>query len=184
MGINASRKYIYALIDPRTEQVRYVGQTKDPEQRYSGHLTNPTNDKMAQWVEELNLKGLQPDMHLIDIVPRGEALRREREITESMWAAGLKTGWNLLNRGAGDVGRREDRFDIMRYAQLPYWICECGERLSLEPIPIGTREFVKMENPVDADKTVYICPGCGQHDRFRQCMYKLTWDEWWNPALE
>lgn len=36
-------KYIYALIDPRTRQIRYVGQTDDLTKRLQQHITDKSN---------------------------------------------------------------------------------------------------------------------------------------------
>ena len=44
---------LYTLVDPRTETVRYVGQTTKPlAVRLAGHMNNPA-PKVAPWIAEL-----------------------------------------------------------------------------------------------------------------------------------
>ncbi len=57
--------YIYALIDPRDLEVRYVGKTNNLKERYRDHvsaqpryLQNP--DKKKKWILELRVLDLKP----------------------------------------------------------------------------------------------------------------------------
>jgi len=64
-----SKIYIYALIDPRTMEVRYIGQTNNPKERMRAH-TSPhvymkTNNRKAIWTEELKAEGLKPIMDVL-----------------------------------------------------------------------------------------------------------------------
>lgn len=60
---------IYALLDPRTNNVRYVGQTTKPiEIRLAGHLASPS-PLVKAWITELAIEG-----HLPQIVPLRECV--------------------------------------------------------------------------------------------------------------
>jgi hypothetical protein len=72
MGSND--EYVYALIDPDTEQVRYVGRSYSPAERLRGHLTNartnPTSAK-DEWIAELLAAGKRPIMEVLEEAKRG-----------------------------------------------------------------------------------------------------------------
>lgn len=59
--------YVYLLRCPRTNDVRYVGRTQNPKNRYNSHLgfgAGANNDK-HEWICELKGSGLKP---IFDIV--------------------------------------------------------------------------------------------------------------------
>ena len=61
--------YIYALIDPRDLEVRYIGKTIDPKNRLRAHIF-PHNDakernKKMRWTEELKALNLRPIMQVL-----------------------------------------------------------------------------------------------------------------------
>lgn len=47
--------FIYALVDPLTDRIRYVGQTNDLERRYKEHCTIFDFSLKCQWVQSLRL---------------------------------------------------------------------------------------------------------------------------------
>lgn len=80
---------IYALIDPRNNAVRYVGQTIVPlEKRLSDHLSGPTNGKMRAWFKELREMGLRPLIQLLETVDRKVLDRREAAWLHEMFMRG------------------------------------------------------------------------------------------------
>jgi hypothetical protein len=76
---------VYALIDPRTNDPRYVGATKDPHQRLRRHLLNPPNEKMEQWIEELESEGLSPAMTLLRWADVQELRDEEQDILNRLF---------------------------------------------------------------------------------------------------
>jgi hypothetical protein len=94
---------LYALTDPRTNTVRYIGQTtKTLPIRLAGHLTNPAR-KVAPWIDELADAGLQPVITAVrEDIPAGDLLSAERdEITRR-----LLDGEPLLNEASTGEGRK------------------------------------------------------------------------------
>lgn len=90
---------VYALIDPRTGLIRYVGMSVNPAARFAGHMSTPVISIRA-WIQELQALGLTPRMAVLERVsePRwnyaeGEWIRTCRE-----------NGCDLLNRSPGGVG--------------------------------------------------------------------------------
>ena len=61
--------FIYALIDPRNDDVRYVGQSYRPMRRLEQHATQlEHNREKAVWVADLTALDLAPRMRLLEAV--------------------------------------------------------------------------------------------------------------------
>ncbi len=75
---------IYTLVDPRNEEVRYVGQTHDPKARLKRHLRLRREESIypgsrAEWIASLRAVGLRPAMIVVEEVEAGaNVYERER----------------------------------------------------------------------------------------------------------
>lgn len=89
---------IYALIDPRDNAVRYVGQTVAAlSKRLGEHLGKPTNDKMRAWVYELKSLNMLPVIELLETVDRSRL-----NDFEDYWLGEMAyRGFYLLNNRLG-----------------------------------------------------------------------------------
>lgn len=61
--------YIYALIDPITEQVRYVGKTNNISDRMKRHLGNlnvDPNKHKVNWIKKLLRQGFKPILVVLE----------------------------------------------------------------------------------------------------------------------
>ena len=58
-------KKIYVLRDPRTDQIRYVGQTSDPEARLRTHIQAGQMTPYKKWVIDLVGAGFEPEMEIV-----------------------------------------------------------------------------------------------------------------------
>lgn len=99
--------FIYALVDPRTDVVAYIGITNNPNARLIEHLEgkSPNDDKDA-WIWELQEEGYEPRMKILEVVDtRKEALSRERYWIQHYLSAGVPLT-NLVNCRP-NVHRRE-----------------------------------------------------------------------------
>ena len=99
---------IYALIDPRTDEIRYVGKTiKTVEARVSVHLyyaRKGVHTACARWLKSLIDIGLKPEIKILEIVHEDWAK------AECYWIAKFKSeGIPLLNHTAGGDGLNEYR---------------------------------------------------------------------------
>jgi predicted GIY-YIG superfamily endonuclease len=90
---------IYVLCEPDTNEVRYVGHTKDLAKRVKMHMESPSSDGMCKWVNFLSAAGQQPVAKVIETVSWEERYAKEREHRERL----LGEGCNLLNQ----VGNRK-----------------------------------------------------------------------------
>lgn len=89
--------YIYSLVDPFTNEIRYVGKTVNPRERYKEHLKEKYNTRKCNWVQSLLLKGVEPEFMVLDIVKT-----EEWEFWERHYISLYKSwGFNLTNHTEG-----------------------------------------------------------------------------------
>lgn len=69
--------YIYALRDPVTHRVKYIGKAYDPHRRYDQHLTKSSLAVNA-WVRSVRLKGQNPELKILEQVSYMYWQERER----------------------------------------------------------------------------------------------------------
>lgn len=80
---------VYALIDPRDNNIRYIGITYDPDRRLKEHLSNDSNVLKRNWVNELRQFGLTPRMHLLETgLSLSLALEREHFLIQHYFNEG------------------------------------------------------------------------------------------------
>lgn len=85
--------FIYALIDPRDNAVRYVGRTVYPDLRLSQHLGKCTGKAKQEWLAELKANGLTPRMEILEQAPYNN-----RKSIEKFWIVyHLVLGCSLTN---------------------------------------------------------------------------------------
>ena len=64
--------FIYALLDPITREIRYIGKSDYPRERLRDHVCdskcNKENNRKANWIRSLLKQGLKPEMEIIDEV--------------------------------------------------------------------------------------------------------------------
>lgn len=92
--------YIYGLVDPRTQELRYVGKTKDAYERFYDHLRIRKNCHLRNWIRQLKSCGLRPRMIIIQEVP--DELWPEAEIYWISFFEGI--GARLCNQHGGGLG--------------------------------------------------------------------------------
>jgi hypothetical protein len=94
--------FIYALSDPRNNQVRYIGKANNPEDRYTNHF-NSSRDKNTHkrnWINSVRKDGLRPELIIIDEVPKSEWIYWEK-----FYISLFKTwGFSLVNYTEGGDG--------------------------------------------------------------------------------
>lgn len=95
--------FIYALVDPRTSDIRYIGKSIRPEQRLENHINeNPKRPcHRTNWLRELKSAGLRPILCIIEEI---QGLWPWQH-AERFWIAyGRKQGWPLTNSTSGGDG--------------------------------------------------------------------------------
>lgn len=91
---------IYALIDPRNNETRYVGVSFDSKDRYSKHMYSARSGHVCHkcaWLRQVLSCGLLPELRVLQVIP--DELRGLAEIE---WIASLtKQGAKLTNATTG-----------------------------------------------------------------------------------
>ena len=92
---------IYALVDPRTEDYRYVGQTlRTLAERRSSHITSArrglVKQRVSAWIRDLLNEGLRPEIELLQNTTQENVGNDERKWIERLRSKGL-----LLNTAVG-----------------------------------------------------------------------------------
>lgn len=93
--------FIYALIDPRTDEIRYIGKTVNPNARFRQHLKNRRcSTHCTTWIDSLITEGLKPTMTILESVSDSNGSEQER-----WWIAeGKRIGLRLTNLTDGGEG--------------------------------------------------------------------------------
>lgn len=75
---NPDTTFIYALTDPRTNEIRYIGKSNDPQHRLKAHLrsTKETTYK-SRWIKHLKSLDLKPILSILEEVPIDKWQERE-----------------------------------------------------------------------------------------------------------
>jgi hypothetical protein len=63
--------YIYSLTDPRTGEVRYIGQSIRPRERLTNHFHDRCRTYRTYWLRELRTLGIKPTLAVLETVPPG-----------------------------------------------------------------------------------------------------------------
>lgn len=90
--------YIYALCEPGTEAVRYIGASTQPQTRFtlhvSGCLSSKSNAPKEIWLRSLRAQNLRPTLKVLEKIP----LYDNWAIHEHKWIAYYRSqGANLTN---------------------------------------------------------------------------------------
>lgn len=97
--------YIYVLIDPRDNAVRYVGVTVNPKDRLRRHIQAAPTSKLhsGRWISQLLGLNMVPTLNVID-----EATEEDWRDRETYWIAKYRgEGTNLTNLTSGGEGVRD-----------------------------------------------------------------------------
>ena len=94
--------FIYGLIDPRDGEVKYVGKTKNLQERLKTHIKEArrTNTPKNAWILSLRRLGMRPEIGVLE-----EVLEEEWEYYEQWWIAFFRQQGLLKNMCDGGAGR-------------------------------------------------------------------------------
>jgi hypothetical protein len=142
MSRGQSEWFIYALVDPRTDEVRYIGKTKHLGRRLRDHQDESVEGKKSHrhnWIRQMLAEGHSPQMVLIES-GFGEAWRER----ESFWIDSLRESCRLLNmRNGGDGRSFVVVTEEVRAKQSASGKARCAAR---GPMPEETRAKLRAAN--------------------------------------
>lgn len=127
--------FIYALTDP-AGNIRYVGQSVNPQIRYEQHIADSADTPKTKWIRELSRMGAKPELVILEKTDKINA-----DYTEKWWMAlGRKRGWQLSN--VKTAPGRNPNFAELFTEQLR----EDFEQFVIEhdPVIFITRQHVKV----------------------------------------
>lgn len=109
--------YIYGLIDPRTDQVRYVGKSNNPKYRFWWHTSHDDDTHKSRWINELKRNNLKPELIILEEIPHEKWVEKEQ-----WWINHFKkvsiTLTNSTDGGKGTIGASPDTRLKMSRARL------------------------------------------------------------------
>lgn len=88
-----NKTFIYALVDPKTQEVRYVGKADDPQKRFASHLNDTSNPYKAFWIRQLKAQGYIPTLKILEEVEGAMGFVKESQWIKYYW----EKGHNLTN---------------------------------------------------------------------------------------
>ena len=142
--------YIYTLEHPITEEIRYVGKTKNPKMRFHNHCNKLHNEKSHKrnWINKLKKEGLKPKMKILD-----EVLESEWKFWERFWINQLKQwNFNLVNHTSGGDGSTLGNETSFKKGNIAfndtntYIMCEnCKKEFKINPSRLGKKKFCSKE---------------------------------------
>ena len=130
---------IYGLSDPNNELIRYIGKTINMNKRYRQHicesLAGKRKSKKNSWLNSLLIKGVNPKVHIIDVVSDDNGNYYERSYIKLFKSAGC----NLLNMTQGGDGGAMNP-DVSKKAGL----LRRGKPSNKIGIPLTTEQKIKI----------------------------------------
>ena len=145
----SSLVYLYALIDPRSFSVMYIGQSLDPEKRFREHLRESLGggkSKKCAWIRDLNAQSLLPICQIMGSV-FGSAFDEERNLILRFKARGKK----LVNSTLGGEALSEESRKAIAAAASRYH----KGRKKTEAQKAKTRAWALANHPVKGKKLPY-----------------------------
>ena len=144
-------EFIYALRDPETGLIRYIGKSVRPSERLRNHMNDSSKCHRTNWLQSLKCKGLCPELLILEEI---EIFRDDHPSNMPMWdwqyserywiATARRLGWPLVNGtngGDGVEGLSEESRSKIRKA----WI---GRRHSDETKKkIGASSMLRRHSP-------------------------------------
>lgn len=110
--------FIYALMDPDTNAVRYIGKTLTPKIRFAMHLCEKRGTHKNNWLHQLKTRGARPVMVVIETISNSDDndwQERERYWIEHYRALGEPIT-NLDSGGNGGKLQAEETKEKLRNA--------------------------------------------------------------------
>jgi len=139
--------HIYILIDPRTDEIRYVGKTEQSiNARINGHMQDNTPCHRVHWLNELKREGLKPRAAILVTIDLFEPFDENTwKIEEKYWIRKLKQmGARLTNNtigGDGVVGLPAEARQRMRLT----WLGRKHKPETIEKLKIARAKRVTSE---------------------------------------
>jgi len=136
---------IYALEDPDTGEVRYIGQTRcGVDKRLHQHLvTREGNATKLAWLEDLDARQARPAVKTLAVVTADEALAAEAEHIRAHVARGCPLT-NATHNPLATLPRRTSYIEDFTYRTAVRFPAEAGEELERVAKEMGVAPAVAV----------------------------------------
>jgi len=145
---------IYALIDPRDETTRYVGQTRsDLDVRLAAHVSGRAwgDTPKDTWIRDLMSAGVRPSIQSLAVSDADSADAMEREQIETLVAQGCKLVNVRHNEGNPPVFSGDLAEGSSVQVRLPRWM-----HLELKALSQGRRIKRSLNAEIVAALDAYL----------------------------
>lgn len=107
-GQSDRTSWIYLLIDPIDDEVRYVGLSVEPQKRFREHCNGDSNKGKTEWIRNLKSQNLLPEQLIID----KSTVKKAGNIERALIARFREMGCELFNLDEG--GYHPNLYDEIR----------------------------------------------------------------------
>lgn len=73
--------YVYALMCPLIKEIKYIGQSKNPQNRLKQHISNPS-PLLESWINKLKNKGKEPILTILETGEKYNICELEKKYIE------------------------------------------------------------------------------------------------------
>lgn len=139
--------YIYGLVDPRTDEIRYVGKSIDPWKRLKSHIKETSykekkNYHSKCWIKQLLNEGLEPNLVIIE-----ECNENNWQEREMFWIQHYGYN-NLTNLTLGGEGHK-----------VPYYRPQIKQRIKIDVYYFGGEFYKTFNSLTEASNELNIHTG-------------------------
>lgn len=133
--------FIYALCEPGTRTVRYIGQTLDLARRFRYHLATSSKKKshLGNWLSSVLSRGEQPTLLELSRTDESQWCTEERRYISAARAIGIQ----LVNSTDGGPGTLGLKFSEESKRKKSLRFSGAGNPMFGKPVPIETRERLR-----------------------------------------
>lgn len=146
--------FIYALCEPETLQIKYIGKSDQPQKRFYNHLNDRKTTHKVNWLNQLKSKALVPVLKILE-----EVSKKDWEEREKYWISFYKNlGNNLTNSTNGGDGVPFTQEIIAKISQskLGHFVSEETRRKISKSKQNITEELRKKLSDAHKGKPIHI----------------------------
>lgn len=163
ISLSSQPRYVYALIDPRNDEVCYVGVTKNVYSRLSQHVKYASmTDSKGKWITELERLGLSPELEILETINACQGIDRIASEREKHWIHQfLELGAPLLNATNTAIApriRQKHTFDpqYLDAKSAPFKVARNEAKLTIEQLSKEAKVSTTFVKSIEKGKLVKV----------------------------